>query len=73
MKHQNKFNAEPQIVSSAYSRMIKTLIVIALIISAFILTTIQSSAQTQQYSNPSWYFGVVGAANANFYDGSTRQ
>ena len=73
MKHQNKFNAEPQIVSSAYSRMIKTLIVIAVIISAFILTTIQSSAQTQQYSNPSWYFGVVGAANANFYDGSTRQ
>ncbi|MDP2069309.1 MAG: OmpA family protein [Lutibacter sp.] len=44
-----------------------------LIIGALILTGIQSPLQAQEveYSRPSWYFGVAGGANFNFYDGST--
>ena len=44
-----------------------------LVIGALILTGIQSPLQAQevQYSKPSWYFGVAGGANFNFYDGST--
>jgi len=34
-------------------------------------TTLQ--AQETYYTKPSWYFGVAGATNYNFYRGSTRQ
>ena len=46
-----------------------------LIGSALILTGIQSSLQAQevQYTKPSWYFGVAGGANFNFYHGTTQQ
>ncbi|MDO9275604.1 MAG: OmpA family protein [Lutibacter sp.] len=46
-----------------------------LIVGALILTGIESPLQAQeaQYSKPSWYFGVAGGANFNFYDGSTYQ
>ena len=30
-------------------------------------------AQTESYTRPSWWFGVVGAANVNFYGGSTQK
>jgi hypothetical protein len=38
----------------------------------------QTSVQAQEtievkYSKPSWYFGVAGGANFNFYRGSTQQ
>ncbi len=64
----NKLKNAPRKAGSIKSLLMKTLIV-----SAFIITGIQTKAQTQLYSNPSWYFGVVGAANVNFFDGSTRQ
>ena len=46
-----------------------------LIGSVVILTGIQSSLQAQevQYTKPSWYFGVAGGANFNFYRGTTQQ
>ncbi|MHB1148421.1 MAG: outer membrane beta-barrel protein, partial [Lutibacter sp.] len=46
-----------------------------LIIGALILTGIESPLQAQEveYSRPSWYFGIAGGANFNFYDGSTQQ
>lgn len=46
-----------------------------LIVGALILTGIDSPLQAQevQYSRPSWYFGIAGGANFNFYDGSTQQ
>jgi len=46
-----------------------------LIVGALILTGIESPLQAQeaQYSKPSWYFGVAGGANFNFFDGSTQQ
>ena len=68
MQLKNNYIKGSRKASSIYSLVMKSLIV-----GAFILTGIQSSAQTQQYSKPSWYFGVVGAANVNFFDGSTRQ
>lgn len=47
----------------------------SLAIGALIFAGIQSPVQAQEveYSRPSWYFGVAGGANFNFYDGSTRQ
>lgn len=68
MKFRNKIKNVPRNAGSIKSLLIKTLMV-----SAFIITGIQTNAQTQQYSDPSWYFGVVVAANVNFFDGSTRQ
>ena len=68
MQLKNNYIKGSRKASSIYSLVMKSLIV-----GAFILTGIQSSAQAQQYSKPSWYFGVVGAANVNFFDGSTRQ
>jgi outer membrane protein OmpA-like peptidoglycan-associated protein len=46
-----------------------------LIVGVLILTGIDSPLQAQEveYSRPSWYFGVAGGANFNFYDGSTQQ
>lgn len=46
------------------------------IISALILTVIPATAQATiepQYAKPSWYFGLAGGANFNFYRGSTHQ
>ena len=47
----------------------------SLIISALILTGIQTTltAQEVQFTRPSWYFGVAGGANFNFYRGSTQE
>lgn len=46
-----------------------------LLISALILTGIQAPlhAQEAQFTKPSWYFGVAGGANFNFFRGSTQQ
>ncbi len=70
MKLKNNYTKGSRKAWSTYSLLIK-----GLIMSAFILTGIQTSVQAQktQYSKPSWYFGVAGGANVNFYRGSTRQ
>ena len=51
------------------------LIAKGVVIGAFMLVGMQTSVQAQdtQYSRPSWWFGVAGAANFNFYEGSTHQ
>lgn len=40
-----------------------------------ILMSIQAALQAQevQFTKPSWYFGVAGGANINFYRGTTQQ
>jgi outer membrane protein OmpA-like peptidoglycan-associated protein len=54
---------------SPYNLTIKSLI-----LSAFILTGIQTTLQAQdQYTKPSWWFGVAGGANFNFYRGTTQE
>ena len=32
-----------------------------------------SVAQEAQYAKPTWYFGVAGGANFNFYEGTTQR
>jgi outer membrane protein OmpA-like peptidoglycan-associated protein len=51
------------------------LIAKGVVIGAFMLVGMQISVQAQdtQYTRPSWWFGVAGAANFNFYEGSTHQ
>ena len=46
-----------------------------LIIGTLIIAGIESPLQAQEveYSKPSWYFGLAGGANFNFYEGSTQQ
>lgn len=36
-------------------------------------TSIQAQEVAKEYSKPSWYFGLAGGANFNFYNGSTQQ
>ncbi len=54
---------------SPYNPVIKSLIGCALILSG-----IHASSQTPEYkyTRPSWYFGVAGGANFNFYRGTTQ-
>ena len=53
-----------------YSLTIKSLL-----FSAVIFTGIQLPVQAQevQYTKPSWWFGVAGGANFNFYRGTTQE
>lgn len=46
-----------------------------LMVSALLMIGIQATVEAQevQYAAPSWYFGVAGGANFNFYNGSTNQ
>ena len=66
------FNLEkgPRKAWSLYNLIAK-----GVVISAFMLIGMQTSLQAQdtQYTRPSWWFGVAGAANFNFYEGSTHQ
>jgi outer membrane protein OmpA-like peptidoglycan-associated protein len=49
-----------------------------LLIGILVLTGLEAPLQAQEveathYTKPTWYFGLAGAANFNFYDGSTQQ
>ncbi len=52
-----------------------TLLIKSLILSAFILTGIQTTLQAQeiQFTKPSWWFGAAAGANFNYYSGSTQE
>ncbi len=45
-----------------------------ILMSAFIFAGLHTTllAQDDQYTKPSWWFGVAGAANLNYYRGSTQ-
>lgn len=47
----------------------------SLLVSTFILAFLhlELSAQEIQYTKPSWYFGVAGAANLNYHDGNIQR
>jgi len=47
----------------------------SIIISALILISVSMSLKAQEihYTRPSWYFGVAGGANLNFYHGTTQE
>ena len=46
---------------------------LVIIIWTGILTGSSIQAQAVQYTTPSWWFGVAGGANFNFYRGSTQK
>ena len=47
----------------------------SLIVGAFILISVSMSLKAQEihYTRPSWYFGVSGGANLNYYHGTTQE
>ena len=69
MKNKTNLNRESRF-AGALKQTLK-----GLVVGALILTGIESPLQAQevQYSRPSWYFGIAGGANFNFFDGSTQQ
>jgi len=70
MKAKTSLNRGLRLSWSPYCLPIKSLILFALI-----LTGIQAPLQAQvaQFTKPSWWFGVAGGANLNFYRGSTQE
>jgi hypothetical protein len=52
---------------------IKNLLVVLLIWLSFQTAIQAQEIQVVKYAKPSWYFGVAGGANFNFYRGSTNQ
>jgi hypothetical protein len=58
----------PTRISTRYA--FKSILMIALV-CCNAMSTIQ--AQEVRYTKPSWWFGVAGGANFNFYRGSTHQ
>ena len=57
-------------VLSSHSPIIKSLVVIALI-----LTSIQLPLRAQEilFTKPSWYLGAAAGGNVNFYRGTTQE
>lgn len=51
-----------------------SLVIKTLLISVLVLTSIQLPLQAQDtYTRPSWWFGVAGGANLNYYLGTTQE
>lgn len=69
MKNKSNSNRKPR-ASRPFGNLMK-----GLIICTAILTGFQSplKAQTVQYEQPTWRFGVAGNANLNFYQGTTQR
>lgn len=63
------YKKDSRLAWSPFKLAIKSLMVGALIISG-LQTSLQ--AQDVKYTKPSWYFGVAGGANFNFYHGTTQ-
>ena len=70
MKSLKSINKGSRLAWSSYGLTVKSLIGGALILTG-IQTTLQ--AQEVQFTKPSWYFGVAGGANFNFYRGTTQE
>ena len=72
MKTNINFKRASRLARFPYSPVIKSLF-----FSALILTCLQMPLQAQmdsvKYTTPSWWFGVAGGANFNFYRGTTQQ
>ena len=51
-----------------------SLVIKTLLISVLVLTSIQLPLLAQEtYTRPSWWFGVAGGANLNYYQGTTQE
>lgn len=70
MKATFNFNEMPSSTKISNRYVFKSILIIALVWFNG-MSTIQ--AQKIEYTKPSWWFGVAGGANFNFYRGSTHQ
>ncbi len=62
-------NMDFNLIKSPYAFALKNMLFILFILTA---TYSPIHAQDVQYSKPSWWFGVAGAANLNYFRGSTQ-
>ena len=69
MKDKNNFNEN--LCQTWFSKFTLNSILLLSLVWFNLQTPIQ--AQEVQYTKPSWWFGVAGGANFNFYEGSTYQ
>lgn len=70
MKATYNFNEMPSSTKISNRYAFKNILIIALV---WFIGTSTVQAQNIEYSKPSWWFGVAGGANFNFYRGSTQQ
>lgn len=73
MKSKNIYNETSLISLSPNKLTIKSVAIIALSWLSFQTPVHAQETQAIKYAKPSWYFGVAGGANFNFYRGSTQQ
>ena len=73
MKSKNIYKETGSISLSPTKLTVKGAAIIALSWLSFQTTVQAQEAQIIKYAKPSWYFGVAGGANFNFYRGSTNQ
>jgi outer membrane protein OmpA-like peptidoglycan-associated protein len=69
MKYKNRLSNKLYTVQSHFNCSIKNILVAVILLIGFESV----KAQELQYSRPSWYFGISGGANMNFYRGTTQQ
>lgn len=73
MKAKNNSKEESCLAYSPNKLTIKSVAIIALSWLSFQTSVQAQEAQAIKYTKPSWFFGVAGGANFNFYRGSTQQ
>ncbi|SEG25873.1 OmpA family protein [Flavobacterium urumqiense] len=61
------------LAQSSNNLTIKSVAIVALSWLSFQTSLQAQEAQVVKYTKPSWFFGVAGGANFNFYRGSTQQ
>lgn len=61
------------LAQSSNNLAIKSVAIVALSWLSFQTSLQAQEAQVVKYTKPSWFFGVAGGANFNFYRGSTQQ
>ena len=69
MKFKNKLSNRFCKAQSNFNFNIQKILVVVIFLIGFQSVV----AQDVQYTRPSWYFGVAGGANMNFYRGTTQQ
>lgn len=73
MESKNNSKERPCLAWSPNSLTVKSAVIIALSWLS-LQTTVQAQETLEaKYTKPSWYFGLAGGANFNFYRGSTQQ
>jgi outer membrane protein OmpA-like peptidoglycan-associated protein len=73
MNSKTKYTEKPSLVWCPNLLNIKSAAIIALSWLSFQTPVQAQETQAFKYAKPSWYFGVAGGANFNFYRGSTNQ